>query len=352
VCEWNEDRSEISKTIQLAYPLGGFDQTHLRFALGENVIAAEKAEEMDIEPVSDVIIRGWIPGKVYSSRLSNADPTRARRVTMEEDVFIDSTERAAAYAKRKLQKRNVPKHFKKITINPNHSNARYGQFDVGDTIKVQAQNYPWYGEISERHRIISIGYDESKGTMELGLKAEGAFNYDPIEYNPDYGSQPTEDPNRLANGYFSDNLAGWTSLQGQWFRVATITYDDTFNPNAGSVRVDCDDDGERFLSHRAFCTPGEHLQLMCAVRWQEVESGTEDAFQLKAFTSYNGTPVGEFIVDEYVHPTGVHGFELLKMDDWLVPEGVNEVALQFTVTAGVSAGVTWWTFARVIPVTP
>jgi hypothetical protein len=88
------------------------------------------------------------------------------------------------------------------------------------------------------------------------------------------------------------------------------------------------------------------------VRWEDVASGTLDAFQLVAFTSNNGAPVESFVVDEYVHPTGVHGWQLLKMDDWVVPEGVNEVALQFTVTSGVTAGTTWWTYARVLPVTP
>ena len=345
--EWNEDRTELSKTLRMAYPLGGLQQTHLSFQLGVNIIQAELADEAEIEPVSDVIVRHWLPGKVMDSRLSNADPTRARRVVMEEDAYIDSTERAAAWAKRKLARRNVPKHFSKIIINPHHSHAPFGSFWVGDSIRVQAANYPWVGEIDEWHRIISISYMESDGLCELGLKAEGAWNYDPIEYNPDYDAEPTEDPNRLANGYFSANLAGWISLQGQWIRVATLTYDTVVNPNAGSVRIDHDDEGERFLSHRAWCVAGEHLVLQAAVRWSEVESGPSDAIQLVAFTSFDGDPVGSFVVDEYVNPTGVHGWELLQNTDWVVPEGVNEVALQFTVTSGVSEGNSHWTYARV-----
>jgi hypothetical protein len=347
--QWDTERTEVTKVLRMAYPLGGLHQDHLSFQLGVNIIEAEKADEVEIEPVSDVIIRHWLPGKVMDSRLSNADPTRARRVVMEEDAYIDSTERAAAWAKRKLQRRNVPKHFSKIIINPHHSHAPFGSFWVGDSIRVQAANYPWFGEIDEWHRIISIRYSEADGMCELGLKAEGAWNYDPIEYNPDYASKPTEDPNRLANGYFADNLAGWISLQGQWIRVATLTYDETLNPHAGSVRIDHDDEGERFLSHRAWCLPGEHLVLQCAVRWSEVESGPTDAMQLVAFTSFNGTPVDSFVVDEHVNPTGVHGFELLQDTDWVVPEGVNEVALQFTVTPGVSAGNSHWTYARVYP---
>lgn len=86
--EWNEDRTELTPKIRLAYPFGGLQQDHLAFRSGENIVAAEIAEEMDIQPVSDVIIRSWLPGKVYSSRLSNADPTRFRRTAVEEDANI------------------------------------------------------------------------------------------------------------------------------------------------------------------------------------------------------------------------------------------------------------------------
>lgn len=347
--EWNADRTELTRNVRMAYPLGGLDQVHLRFALGENVISAERAEPMNIEPVTDVIIRSWLPGRVYDARLSNADPTMARRILMEEDAYIDSTERAAAMAKRRLQKRNVPFHFQKIAVNPHHPNAPFGSFGVGDTIRVIAENYPWQGAVDQEHRITSMTYRESVGLMELGLKAEGAFNYDPIDYNPDFEEQPTEDPNRLSNGYFHQSLGGWKSLQGQWFRVSNVTYDTVYQPNAGSVRIDLDDNGEAFRSNRASVTPGEHIDLMCAVRWQEVESGPTDAFQLLAFTSLNAAPVGSFVVDEWVNPTGVHQFQLLQMLDWEVPEGINEVALQFNVTSGVDGGIAWWTYARVVP---
>jgi hypothetical protein len=350
--EWNEDRTEVSKTMRLAYPFGGVQQDYLTFRLGENVREAEKAEEYDIEPVSDIIIRGWLPGKTYSSRLSNYDTTRLRRTIMEEDVNIDSTERAAAWAKRKLSRRNIPLSFQKIIIDPNHPNAPYGSFDVGDNIYVQALDYPWYGDIAGWHRVTSITYDQDTGTMELGLKVEGAFNYDSIEYNPDYLNQPVEDPSRVYNGYFQSNMGGWDSLQGQWFRVTGFTYDDTYTPDAGCVRVDCDDDGERLISNRIRVTPGEHLKVQAAVRWVDIASGAGDKFQLIGFTSLNGNDsVGESIeFDSYTHPEGSHGWELLEDTDWLVPEGINELRLQFTVTSGVSAGHCFWTYARVIPV--
>lgn len=346
--QWNVDRTAVERKIEIAYPLGGLVQENLAFRLGDNVINCEKAEEMEIEPVSDVIIRSWIPGRTYSSTLSNADMTRARRTILEEDAMINGNERAAAWAKRKLQRRNVPKHFSKISIDPNHPHAPFGSWWVGDSIYVEAFNFPWHGDIQEWHRVLSFTIKEGEPLIELELKAEGAFNYDPIEYNPDWDTQPTEDPNRLANGYFGESLAGWTSLQGQWIRVDSVTYD-VLSPDSGSVRIDLDDSGEAFRSHRAYCAEGETLHLQCVVKWQEVVSGASDAFQLLAYTSNNADPVGSFVVDEYVNPTGVHGWEMLEAD-WVVPAGVNEVALQFNVTSGVSEGISWWTYARVISV--
>jgi hypothetical protein len=346
---WNSDRTELAPQIRMAYPYGGIAQDALAFRSGENVKAAEIAQETEVEPVNAVIIRSWLPGKMMSSSLTNADPTRFRRTAIEEDLHIDSTERAAAWARRKLTRRQIPRSFEKITVLLNHPHAPFGSYGLGDSIFIEYPNYPWVGDIAQWHRITSISPKLDDGLAEIGVKVEGAFNYDPITYDPNYDTQPVEDPNRLANGYFSANLMGWTSLQGQWFRVTDVTFDTVFNPLSGSVRVDCDDNGERFLSHRAFCTPGETLHLQAAVRWQEVTSGVTDAFQLLAFTSHDGTPVSSFVVDEHTNPTGVHAFEVLEAD-WLVPDGVNEVALQFTVTTGVDAGVTWWTFARVVPV--
>lgn len=354
--EWNEDRTEVTKKLHLSYPYGGVQQDHLSFLLGDNVLAAEKAEEMDIEPVSDVIVRSWAPGKVIVSQLSNYDETRLRRVMIEDDAKIDSQERAAAWAGRKLQRRNVPIHFEKITIDANHPHAPAGSFDVGDSIFVEAPDFPWYGTIKEWHRITSISYKEAEGIMELGLKVEGAFNYDPIEYNPDYADQPHEDPNRVYNGYFQRSTAGWKSLQGQWIRVPTEVYE-THVAKAGSVRCDLDDSGEAFRSNRILVTPGEHLHVECRVKWEEVDPDvpaptTPAEFQLLGITSKDADEsVGQqLIFDRYVDPQGAHGWHTLEALDWTVPDGINEVALQFNVTPGIRVGKSWWSYARLTPV--
>ena len=359
---WDANRTELTKNIRMAYPFGGLYQQYLRFALGENVKSCEKEEEMDIEPVTDVIIRSWIPGKVYSSELANADPTRLRRVVIEEDAYIDSTERSAAWAKRKLTRRNVPFSFKKIVVIPDHPNAPFGSYNVGDTIIVEAENYPWHGDVKQEHRVVSIAYKEAEGLVELGLKVEGAFNYDPIEYDPDWDQQPTEDPNLLSNGYFSANLSGWKMNQGQWFRVATVTYDTKLNPNAGSVRVDCDDSGEYFESHRVPVEAGHTYTIMAAVRYQEIvippESvNPEDSIYITVKTYKDGGWINTYgdtiFIDGITQPQGAGGWHLLQ-GTYTIPtagvgeDQVNELSLELSINL-VDSGITWWTYCRILP---
>lgn len=345
--EWNEDRTEVNKVLRLAYPSRGVQQPYLEFRVGENVIQAELAEEKEVEWVSDVIIRGWFPGKVYSSRLGNSDLTRFRRTIMEEDAKINSTERAAAWAKRKLQRRTVPKYWKKVIIDPDHSNAPFGTWELGDSVLVRGE-YPWLGEISEWHRIMAWTYDEASRSMELELKVEGAFNYDPIEYDPDPGDNPTEDTNRLSNGYFDRNLGGWNALQGSWIRVASMGFD-----TEGYVRIDCDDGGERLMSHKVNVTPGEDLSVRCAVRWQDLETtGSGTAFVLRVFTYLAGGLIGTVDIDTVEDPsTNSTGWTVLQDTFWTVPGGIDQIAVQLTVESYVEDGVAFWDDVRVDPVT-
>lgn len=345
--QWNANRTELARKIEMSYPYGGIQQNGLSFKHGVNVISAEIAEQDEVQRSSDVIIRSWVPGKIYSSRLSNADTTRYRKTVMEEDVWIDSNERAEVWAHRKLTRRNAPTSFSSIIINPNHPDAPYGKFKVGDSIFVEYEDYPWYGTIKQWHRITGVGYNQDSGQMQLNLVVEGAWTYDPIEYNPDYGSEPTEDPSRLFNGYFGQNLAGWMSLAGSWIRTTSLTYDDTWQSTAGAVRIDCDDGSEYFRSAKCFAVPGETLTLMAAVRWSEVASYPDGAFSLRVYKYQNGELVNSELIDSYIHPTGAHGWVLLQ-NDWVVPAAIDQIALQFTVE-GVTGGVAYWANARVVP---
>lgn len=179
--EWNAGRTAINKKIELAYPKRGVQKTALSFRFGDNVKTGTPKAESEIEWVSDVIVRGWFPGRVSSSELSNADPTRWRRTILEEDAKINSKERSAVWAKRKLTRRQVPDYWENITIDMNHPNAPFGSWELGDSIYVEGY-MPWAGMVKAWHKIMAYSIDDVKGECQLLLKHEGAFNYDPLEF--------------------------------------------------------------------------------------------------------------------------------------------------------------------------
>ena len=348
---WNDDRTVVSKVLRMGYPEGGLQQDNLSFRLGVNVITATKADEMDIQAITDVIIRGWQPGKVISAELGNADYTRYRRTIMEEDAYIESDERAAAWAKRKLTRRDIPISFKEITIDPNHSDGPFGSFDVGDSIYVEAENYPWFGDIAGWHRIISIAYDETKGMMKLGLMVDGAFNYDPTEYDPTASTQPITDLNRLANGYFELNLSGWTAVRGEWIRDTEVVYQTEFDADSSSVRIDCDDSDDEFMSHRATVVPGETLTVCAVVQYENVVSANAESFILRGTTSHDGDDSVGMTIDfgSITNASGASSWNMLRTFEWVVPDGINELSLHLICSSAVSAGTAWWSYIRIFP---
>lgn len=352
---WNTARNNLTKVLRLGYPYLGYRQDNLSFVLGENVISVEKADEIDIEPVTDIIIRSWRPGKAISSQLSNNDQTRLRRVVMEEDANIDSTERAAAWAKRKLTRRNIPNSFKKISIDPSHPNAPLGNFGLGDSIYVEAKNYPWFGDIAEWHRITSMTFKDNEPIVELGLRVEGAFNYDPITYDPNYAEQPTSDLNLLTNGYFSSSTAGWYQVRGQWFRIATLGYNEN-----GCIRVDCDDDEEFLESHKVNVTPGKQYKFSAWVKREDMvfnagNNSSVDGIYIAVKGYTNGTAVTTPArIDGIDNPDGtgpwkeLKGYVTIPSQDVSVLGKMNQVTMWLCVT-NVVGGKTWWDGVRIDP---
>lgn len=178
---WNADRTAIVKKIELAYPRRGVRQEGLAFRLGENVMTAAPVSEVEMDWVSDVIVRGWWPGRMHSSTFTNADPDRYRRVIKDEDALINSAERSAVWAKRKLTRRQVPKHFGNITVDMHHPNAPWGTYDVGDDILI-AGEVAYHGRIQEWHRIMTMQVDDIAGTVTMTTKHVDGFNYDAIDF--------------------------------------------------------------------------------------------------------------------------------------------------------------------------
>lgn len=343
---WDTNRTAVSKVCRIGYPQLGVQQGNLAFRLGENIIDAEIADELEVEPVSDIIVRSWMAGRVITSMLSNADETRARRTIMEEAVNINNVERAAAWAKRKLYRRNIPTSFQKITIDPNHSNAPFGQWWLADSILIQARNYPWYGDIEQWHRITDITVKGNSPLIEVGVKAQGAWEFDPIDYDPDALNAPTTDPNILPNGYFTNSLAGWYAIRGQWIRLATVGYS-----GDGCVRIDCDDGGEELQSARVTVSPGEVFSFQAAVRYYNIAiSGTDTyAFGVAINEYYSGgivtsrKEIAGFIHDGSGPFTKMTGQYTVPGDDT-----VNEISVSLVVSPIVVSGYCLWDDARVI----
>lgn len=178
---WNEDHSAIIKKILLGYPKAGVTQDNLAFIQNENVLEMSPHLETQTDWASDVVIDGWFPGQIVSSTFSNADPKRYRRVVMQDDARVNSQERAQAWAKRKLTKRQTPAYWDSIIVEVDHPNAPFGSYDVGDRIMISG-TMPVIGDVVQEHKIIAIAFDEERQVVELTLKAEGAFNYDQIYY--------------------------------------------------------------------------------------------------------------------------------------------------------------------------
>lgn len=178
---WNSDYSAIIKRITMAYPRRGHQRTDLTFRFGENVLNGTAATQAEISWVSDVIVRGWFPGSIYSSTLSNADPHRFRRVIKEEDAKLNSKERAAAWGVRKLARRQIPNYWSSIEIDMDHPSAPFGTWELGDDIYVEGL-MPWVGQVKDWHKVMSATIDPEKRRVTLSLMHTGAFNYDPIDF--------------------------------------------------------------------------------------------------------------------------------------------------------------------------
>lgn len=178
---WNADRTAINKSLYLGYPKAGITQNWLCFIMYENVMEMVPHVETQIDWVSDITVDGWFPGTEYSAQLTNSDPTRYRRCISQDDARINSNERAAAWAKRKLTRRQTPAYWDSIIVDMGHPNAPFGSYDVGDRIMIRGP-MPYIGNVNQYHKILAIAVDESKGSCELTLMAEGAFNYDPIYF--------------------------------------------------------------------------------------------------------------------------------------------------------------------------
>ena len=178
---WNPDTGKIDKFIRIAYPFIGTIQEGIVFRLGENVKNQHQKIETEINWLSDITMKGYLPGQEIDAEIANPDPNRLRRVMDEADLHVDSNERAQAWAHRLLTRRQVPHYFEQLIVDPYAYAAPFMSYDVGDFVAVQG-NMAWIGPVNLQHKILMIGWDEKQGSLQLNTMVDGAFNYDPIEY--------------------------------------------------------------------------------------------------------------------------------------------------------------------------
>lgn len=324
---WNADHTAIDKKIELAYPRGGVQQTYLAFRMGENVVEATPKLEADIEWTSDIIVRGWFPGKVYSYELSNADQTRYRRVIMEEDAKINSDERSEAWAHRQLTRRQVPFYWEKITVNMWHPNAPFGSYDVGDSIRVQGE-MPWVGMVDQWHKVMAIAIDLDTNTCELTLRAEGAFSYDPIFYEG-------PDANRLANPSFVSNLSAW-EVDGLWSRDPTIGSD-----APGSARCTANGGVHNLISSGIPVTTGDEVLTHVDVKWSSLAGSGTPVKLLVLESNAAGDPVNLIQVGSLAYSAS-GGFTTINGTTRMVPSGITTVRFVLRVDSSATSGNVWF----------
>jgi hypothetical protein len=328
--QWNADRTDIIKKIELGTPRLGVIQANLAFVLNENVISAKPHTATQIDWVSDIGVSGWFPGVETSYELANADPTRLRRYLKEADAMLDSNERSQAWARRLLARRQTPAYWETITIDMSHPNAPFGTFDVGDTIPVSGF-MPWVGFIDQNHKIMAISVDDAKNACQLSLKADGAFNYDSIFF-------PGGVTNIIANGAFDNNLEGWTASPAGW------AWDGSQGAAAlGSATVIATGHDHDLYTQPYGVSDFQVFPLSVMVKTVgAVSAPGTDAIQLVAqFYDDDLNPTQAFEIDKVRSPAGLVPWSKLGAKV-ITPAGSTKVALRLHVDAAMTAGQVWF----------
>jgi hypothetical protein len=332
--QWNHDRTDVIKKIELGYPRLGLIQTNLAFILNENVLSAKPHTESQIDWVSDIGVTGFFPGFEYSFELANADPTRLRRYLNEVDANVDSNERAAAWAHRLLARRQTPAYWENITVDMHHPNAPFGMYDVGDTITVRG-SMPWVGDIAQDHKIIAISVDDTKNACTLTLKADGEFNYDPIFY-------PDGSTNIITNDGFDYNLDGWTPTGPGWDHDASQGV-----ARLGSVTIAADGTDHDLLTQAYGLSRFQIFPLAVKVKCTGAVATSNDGVQLVAqFYDEDMNPTTAVKIASVTNLSGTVPWQTLK-GNVLTPTGSTRVALRLHVGSEMSAGQVWFDDAEV-----
>lgn len=332
--QWNHDRTDVVKKIELGYPRLGLIQTQLAFVLNENVLAAKPHTETQMDWISDIGVTGFFPGFEYSSELANADPNRLRRYLDERNANLDSNERTAAWGHKLLARRQTPAYWETIIVDMHHPNAPFGTFDVGDTITVSGA-MPWIGEVSQDHKIIAIGVDDTKNMCQLTLKADGEFNYDPIFF-------PDGSTNIIDNRGFDFNLNGWAPSGPGWTHDASQGV-----KRLGSATITADGTAHDLLTQPYGVSHFQIFPLAVQVKCSGAVASSDNGVQLVAqFYDDDLAPTVAIKIASVTNLRGIVPWQKLK-GNVLTPAGSTKVALRLHVGAEMTAGQVWFDDAEI-----
>jgi hypothetical protein len=201
-----------------------------------------------------------------------------------------------------------------------------GTFDVGDTITVQGF-MPWFGYTAQDHKIISISVDTAKGVWQLVLKAEGAFNYDPIFF-------PDGKSNIIDNSGFNYNLNGWAGSPG-W------SWDGgQGNSHLGSATIVANGTNHDILTQGYGLSDFQIFPISIFVKCSGAV-GSGNAVELVAqFYDDANNPTTAVGVAAVPNPAGMVPWQKLG-GNVLTPVGSTRVALRVHVDASLAAGQVW-----------
>lgn len=171
----DNDQDELVHRVRLGWPRLGTTRRDLRFASGENIIAAVPAATTAGTFANDVLGIGNGEGSTMALAHATVRNGRLRRTR----VVTDKTLRQAALQELTTSIRERTSQTLDITavqINARHKNAPLSNLDLGDDIYVQTR-IASFGDVRMWVRVTAITEDETGDTATLTTSRSSNFLY-------------------------------------------------------------------------------------------------------------------------------------------------------------------------------
>lgn len=172
--QWNEDRTDITHTVNVHYPRAGRKRTDLSFTLGENVTAIGDPQRDGDRFANEIIGLGAGEGAGSLRRTTAVRDGRLRRPHVYLAKTVAKKDRLDALIRDERIRRQQPLTIPTITVK-DHPHAPIASWQLGDDILVQA-TLPWLGDVSIWHRV--VGWElVTEHTATLSLARSDSFTY-------------------------------------------------------------------------------------------------------------------------------------------------------------------------------